>query len=95
MAVPDTGMRDKVLALRCDLDALNREVIQKIFEGKKIRHDITRDEAEELFRMLEEMWNNANLNQPDDAEQMKKKETYCRQMITIFLYGILERDDDI
>lgn len=73
MAVPDTGMRDKVLALRCDLDALNREVIQKIFEGKKIRHDITRD----------------------DAEQMKKKETYCRQMITIFLYGILERDDDI
>lgn len=95
MAVPDTGMRDKVLALRCDLDELNREVIRKIFEGKKIRHDITRDEAEELFRMLEEMWNNANLNQPDDAEQMKKKETYCRQMITIFLYGILERDNDI
>lgn len=95
MAVPDRGTRDQVHALRRDLDELNREIIEEMLKGKKIRPDITRDEAEELFRMLEEMWNNANLNQPDDAEQMKRKEAYCRKMITVFLYGILERKNDV
>lgn len=94
MAGPDTAVREKVLLLRQELDVLNREVIRKIFEEKEIRHDITREEAEELFRMLEEMWNNANLNQPDDAEKIKIKEAYCRKMITVFFYGILEKDED-
>lgn len=94
MAVPDPATREKVLALRQDLDELNREVIRRAFEGKKIRHDITREEAAELFRMLEEMWNSENLNQPDDEQKMKRKEEYCRKMITVFFYGILERTDD-
>ena len=44
--------------------------------------------------MLEEMWNSENLNQPDDEQKMKRKEEYCRKMITVFFYGILERTDD-
>jgi TetR/AcrR family transcriptional regulator len=92
-AVPDPVMRGKVLALRTELDELNREVIRKAFEGKKIRRDITREEAAGMFRMLEEMWNSENLSQPDDEEKMKKKETYCRKMITVFFYGVLERED--
>ncbi len=94
MAVSDPATREKVLSLRRELDELNREVIRRAFEGRKIRRDITREEAGELFRMLEEMWNSENLDQPDDAEKMKKKEIYCRKMITVFFYGVLERNDD-
>ena len=49
-------------------------------------------EAVELFRMLEEMWNNESFNRTEDAETMKKREYYCRKMIDVFFYGILERE---
>lgn len=93
-AVPDPVLQRKVLALRAQLDEINREVIRRAFAGKNIRRDITREEAVQMFRMLEEMWNTENLNQPDDAEKMKRREAYCRKMITVFFYGVLEREND-
>ncbi len=92
MDVPDMEMKKKLFALRTDLDALNREVIARVLQAGGLRRDMSNVEAVELFRMLEEMWNNESFNRTEDAETMKKREYYCRKMIDVFFYGILERE---
>lgn len=92
MDVPDIAMKKKLFALRTDLDALNREVIARVLEAGGLRRDMSNEEAVELFRMLEEMWNSENFNQLEDTEIMKRREYYCRRMIDVFFYGILERE---
>lgn len=92
MDVPDMEMKKRLFALRADFDALNREVITRVLEAGKLRRDMSNEEAVELFRMLEEMWNNENFNQPEETETMKRREYYCRRMIDVFFYGILARE---
>lgn len=94
MVVPEGRMKEEVLAVRREFEALNAEVIGKVLKGKKLRGTLTEEEVRELFRMLQEMWNSEGLRRTADAEEAERRERACREMIGVFFYGVLEREGE-
>lgn len=94
MVVPEGRMKEAVLAVRREFEALNAEVIGKVLKGKKLRGTLTEEEVRELFRMLQEMWNSEGLLRPADTGEAERRERICREMIGVFFYGVLERESE-
>jgi AcrR family transcriptional regulator len=89
-SVQESSMEDRIREVREEFDLENRRIIEKILRQKPIRKDLSREEAAQLFTMLQTMWNTAAPSGPDPQEP-QKREAACRLLMNIFFYGILER----
>jgi AcrR family transcriptional regulator len=90
---PPEGLSGEIKKLRKPLDDLNIKIFDKITAAHEIRHDLDRDEAVNVFRMLQDSINRS-FREDGGAltkERIKAHEKECRDAVSVFLYGIIAR----
>ena len=104
---PPDHLRGEILRIRQEFDALNDHYLTRILQNRRLRNDLSRDEIVRAFRMFQDSLNASYQNREElkkpegtaaDAENTEAEtdiavhEKDCRNLVQIFLYGILERN---
>jgi AcrR family transcriptional regulator len=90
---PPEMLQEKILHERKEFDALNQNILKKIIRQNEVRSDISEREILNAFEMFQNMLNAGYRNVIGGRADIVKHEKDCRNILNIFLYGIVKRDD--
>lgn len=92
---PPAALAKDILALRAEFDALTISTLKQLLDDLPLRPNITIDESIDLFRQFQDFINAKYRNSSFPAdERFAIRDEYCRKLLDILLYGIVERSDN-
>jgi AcrR family transcriptional regulator len=90
---PPIRLQKEIADIRRDFDEMNDNYLRKILRNRRLRSDLSEEEIIRAFRMMQDSLN-ASYHHPSEAGlDIARHENDCRNLVNIFLYGILERKE--
>ena len=89
--IPPPKLRDEIRRIRMDFDAFNDACSLRILAGRRLRKDLTEEQATLLFHRLQDFLNAGMAALQNNETDIEKHEDGSRMMLDIFFNGILER----
>lgn len=90
---PPPHLQEKILEIRKSFDEMNDACLRKILRGSRLRGDLSEEEILRAFRMLQDCLNSSYRRTGQVQTDFARHEADCRNLLHIFLYGILERGE--
>lgn len=91
---PPAALSKDILALRADFDALTISTLKQLLDNLPLRPHITMEEAIDLFRQFQDFINAKYRESSFPAgERFAIRDEYCRKLLDILLYGVVERSN--
>lgn len=92
---PPSHLVKEIREIMAAFDALNIKVLTKLLSGIEMREDVTLEQALEVFRLFQDFVNIRYQMMPTSEPDLKKHEEICSRSLSILLYGIVKRKEDI
>lgn len=90
---PPIRLQKEIADIRRDFDEMNDGYLRKLLRDSRLRSDLSEEEIIRAFRMMQDSLN-ASYHHPSEAGlDIARHEKDCRNLVNIFLYGILEREE--
>ena len=91
---PPPHLKEAILALKADFDALNVSVLTGMLKGYKLRNGITLEQAIEVFRLFQDFVNTREQMMPNNQLDIVAHEQVCSRSVNILLHGIVEHKEE-
>lgn len=92
---PPQHLEHQIQQRKAAFDDLNIMVFTKLLSGVKMREDVNPKQALEVIRLFQDFVNIRTQMTPAGQLDLKKHEEICSRSLSILLYGIVERKDNI
>jgi len=91
--MPPASMRKEIQEIRRDFDRMNDNYLQEILKSGRLRKGLSSDAVARAFRVFQNCLNAGEQNDAAGETDVVRHEEDCRNLLQIFLYGILEGEE--
>lgn len=95
---PPEKLYGQICVLKAEFDALNKELYSRILDTISLRREITYEEAEDYFIMMQEMFNHffsgQSCRELSFADKIEIHERNLPKILDFMLYGIARREKE-
>ncbi len=91
---PPEHLIKAIKEIRAEFDGLNISILTKLLESVKLNSGIAVSEAVEHFRMYQDYFNVRHQGALQNELSLKEYEEYCQRWLNIFLYGIINQEEE-
>lgn len=90
---PQPHLKERITALKAELDQLNAEWLTKLLEDKKLREGLTLEQTVHFFRRYQDFANQVLLSADEQIQDVQYHSKASKWAVELFLYGVVARDD--
>ncbi len=88
------ALAEEIRARREEFDALTVATLERLLRRLPLRSDITMAEVVDLFRCFQDFINTrARISDAPAGERFAIRDTRCRRLLEVLLYGVTERNN--
>ena len=92
---PPEHLMDSIKETRAEFDKLNISILTELLQSVELNSGITISEAVEHFRMYQDYFSvRYQLDQKGELS-LEEHEKYCHRWVNIFLYGIINQEEEM
>lgn len=92
VTTPPAHLISNIRACRQDFDALNVQILEKLLGSIALRSGISMADAIETFRQYQDFINLRHQMNAANGQSLAAHEEDCQRMLSILLYGVIERN---
>lgn len=92
VTTPPAHLISNIRACRQDFDALNVQILEKLLGSIALRSGISMADAIETFRQYQDFINLRHQMNAANGQSLEAHEEDCQRMLSILLYGVIERN---
>ena len=92
VTTPPAHLISNIRACRQDFDALNVQILEKLLGSIELRSGISMADAIETFRQYQDFINVRYQANAANGQSLEAHEEDCQRMLSILLYGVIERN---
>ena len=89
---PPIRLQKEIADIRRDFDEMNDGYLRKLLRDSRLRSDLSEEEIIRAFRKMQDALNASSRHLSEAGMDIARHEKDCRNLVNIFLYGILERE---
>ena len=91
---PPQHLIKRIKEIRAEFNKLNISILIELLKSTKLRSDITGAQAVEHFLMYQDYFNVLHQNELQNELSLNEYEKYCQRWLNIFLYGIINQQEE-
>ena len=92
VTTPPAHLISNIRACRQDFDAFNVQILEKLLGSIALRSGISMADAIETFRQYQDFINLRHQMNAANGQSLEAHEEDCQRMLSILLYGVIERN---